>query len=1103
MRKFCLILLMMAAACLFSVVVVQAQSNPIYFPYVVNDAQTSTDLLLTNATNRDATVTLTGYRADGTPVIPSQNTVSVPAGSQVTVGAGAFGGLRGWVLAESNVPGVLANVRVSATDRTAVDIAEPAQPSTTIVLPFMAQSSGATTEISIVNPTQFNTRIIATLYNPGGTTIASVDEQVPPFGLFRGSLAEVFGNDKNYEGASHIVARSVPANIFSQEVRIIGFGVVRGFSRISSDPAEEKVLARTDWAALTAVPVSAAGSSVSYPHVIRGLNWISLVGLVNLSTSSQTVTFTYSPAGGPTLTATRSVAANGSLRLTAVDLFGAGQDHGAIKISGSGSLTGFVATGTASGSALAAGRLQSSGQTEFLLPSVDESTTAFTGVVLHNDGASTAIVDLFLMSAQGATIGRSNQVLQPQQRVVQLVRDYFKEGLNQTGGYIFVGSTAPVFAMGIAGIPDKTLSDLSPQAARPGFGPPAQFLFGIRGKITDNGTTNPVPGVTLTLTRVGSADQTTTTDSNGEYLFRNLVPGDYTVKPQQAGRMFSPFNPPVRLDTDSKRVDFTRELLPSMTSITVVSNDQSTGQTAGNNPDPYAIFGTAEVSLRIQGENFNPGQQLYFRDPANLQDPTGRLVPFSFVDPTTLFVRLILSNPNDLSQLALAGRYELVLAGQSPFGDTRSNALPFFVVPPLPVITRVTPTETYARYEINSEGLTIRVEGFGFRQGARIEFNGTTGVNGVEIDTTFISSTLLEAYLPPQALRFGGFYILRVRNVSLLPEVSGEAVNFQVNNLRPEIFSLDPPGPLSIIGPGPVPVSFDLKINGSNFFPQTSVAVTQKIPDIFPAIVPVGGTTQCLPVNGRTVLRVRVYNTAGSPAAGVAITFTAPSIVTTMASGSFPGGNSTVTVTSDALGFAPPLTDNQTTLFTANPFAGSYVIAITGTVDGFPLTAVINMTNLEPNQGCTAQNSTVLFISSNQIVVNPVVITSRGTYSVVVANPSPGGGYSSEKEFVVTSGPTGSLPEIRADDPLSPASRPAGSGAFNLTVFGSNFQADAWVNFGTVRLNRISGDDTSITVTVPALLISSPGIVPVSVTNPGVSGSTGGTSRREFFIVTP
>jgi len=1101
MRRFCLFLMVLAAASLFASEL-SAQNNPVYFPYIVNDGSTVTELLFTNTTTRDASLTLTGYEEDGTPV--AGPALVVRGNSQAVITS--FSGLSGWVLAESSVPGVVGNVRVRSADGSAQDIAEPAQPSTKIILPFVAQTGGASTEISVVNPSPYFTRVSLEVRNAGGTSLATVDRQVPPFGSFRGSLSDVFGSERTYDDASHVVARSVPANIFSQEVRIVGFEVVRGFSR--TDSSFDKILGRTDWAALSAVPATGTGSTLTFPQVVRGMDRFSLIGLVNTGATDQSVTLTYSIAASSTVlnSGPLLIRANGSLRQTVVDLFGpAGTngDHGVLRVTGANAVRGFLATGLSSGSSIAAAPAQVSGQTEFLFPAVVRNTTSGMGIALLNDGSARVDVDLFLISPQGATLGSTRRSLDPQQRVVEGVESLFLEALTQSGGYIFVGSTGPIFGYAELGVLSTTFSQLAPQAA-PGLLPQAQFLFGIRGRITDysaTGTGAAVPGVTVVLSRVGNSDLTTTTDAQGEYLFGNLFPGDYIVKPQQTGRMFSPFNPSVRLDTGSKRVDFVRSVLPSLSSITVVTNDDSGSQTAGNNPDPYAIFGTAEVSLKIQGTNFAPGQKLFFRQPGNLLNPNGREVLFSFVDSTTLFVRLNLSNPSDLSQLATTGRYELEIVGQIPFGETRSNSLPFYVVPPLPVVTRITPTETYARYEINSEGLTVRVEGFGFRQGARVLFNGATGIEGIEIDTTYVRPTLLEAFIPAQALRFGGFYSVRVRNVSLLPEVSGEAVTFQVNNLGPSITSLDPAGPLAIIGPGPVPVTFDMKINGSNFFPQTVVAVTQKIPDIFPAIVPVGGISQCVPVNGRTVLRVRVYNSVGQPAGGVAVTFTAPTIATTGPSGAFPGGTPSVTVISDAFGFAPPLTDNDSTLLTANPFSGPYVIQINGTVDGFPILAVINMTNLSQGEGCEAVNSTVEFVSSNQIIVSPVSITSRGTYSVVVANPSPGGGYSNEVEFIVTSGAVGGIPIIRADNPLSPASRLSGSGPFNLTIFGENFQSDAWVNFGTVRLNRISGSDTSITVTVPALLVSSPGVVPVSVTNPGTSGTTGGTSRREFFSV--
>ena len=67
MRKLCLFLMVLAAAGLFASELC-AQNNPVYFPYVVNDGSTVTELLFTNTTTRDASLTLTGYQEDGTAV---------------------------------------------------------------------------------------------------------------------------------------------------------------------------------------------------------------------------------------------------------------------------------------------------------------------------------------------------------------------------------------------------------------------------------------------------------------------------------------------------------------------------------------------------------------------------------------------------------------------------------------------------------------------------------------------------------------------------------------------------------------------------------------------------------------------------------------------------------------------------------------------------------------------------------------------------------------------------------------------------------------------------------------------------------------------------
>src|SRR5262249_28912816 len=124
------------------------QSGPIYFPYVVNDSLTVTEPILTNISGRDATVVLTAYLEDGTPLPPVS--AAVPARNQIVISAPA--GFRGWLAAVADVPGVLGHVRVSSPSRTAQDTTDSAQPDTTLIFPIAAQSSAGATEIAVVNP---------------------------------------------------------------------------------------------------------------------------------------------------------------------------------------------------------------------------------------------------------------------------------------------------------------------------------------------------------------------------------------------------------------------------------------------------------------------------------------------------------------------------------------------------------------------------------------------------------------------------------------------------------------------------------------------------------------------------------------------------------------------------------------------------------------------------------------------------------------------------------------------------------------------------------------------------------------------------------------
>ena len=82
---------------------------------------------------------------------------------------------------------------------------------------------------------------------------------------------------------------------------------------------------------------------------------------------------------------------------------------------------------------------------------------------------------------------------------------------------------------------------------------------------------------------------------------------------------------------------------------------------------------------------------------------------------------------------------------------------------------------------------------------------------------------------------------------------------------------------------------------------------------------------------------------------------------------------------------------------------------------------------------------------------------------------------------------------------LAPDSATSGGPGFTLTVNGSNFAGNAVVSFNGTNMATTFVSAAQVMVTVPASAITSPGTVPVSVTNPGTpaSGPYGGGTLSE------
>ena len=157
---------------------------------------------------------------------------------------------------------------------------------------------------------------------------------------------------------------------------------------------------------------------------------------------------------------------------------------------------------------------------------------------------------------------------------------------------------------------------------------------------------------------------------------------------------------------------------------------------------------------------------------------------------------------------------------------------------------------------------------------------------------------------------------------------------------------------------------------------------------------------------------------------------------------------------------------------------------------------VLNGQNFDENATVAWGNTTlqITSFSPTQIIatVPAALLTSPGTVNVRVINPQNAGGESNALKFTITSN---NAPVL---DSLSPASAPVNSPAFTLTLHGSNFAAGATVQWGSTSLAPATLNSTTITVQIPANLLSTAGTVSVSVLNPPADG---GASNALTFTI--
>jgi hypothetical protein len=469
------------------------------------------------------------------------------------------------------------------------------------------------------------------------------------------------------------------------------------------------------------------------------------------------------------------------------------------------------------------------------------------------------------------------------------------------------------------------------------------------------------------------------------------------------------------------------------------SNSVNLNVTAASNPAPTitslvpnsATAGGAQFTLIVNGTNLISTSVVNFNG-------SPRATTFVSGGQVTATITA--------ADIATAGSASITVTNPTPGGGT-SPATTFAINNPFPTVTSVSPTTGLA----GGPAFNLTVNGTGFVSNSVVNFNHVARV------TTFVSSTQLTAAILASDIAAAGSLLVTVTDPTPGGGTSTNNVTFQVNNPVPVISSLSP----TSIAAGST--AFTLTINGTNF--------------ITGAQVNFGGVNKGTTFVSSTQVTVSILPSDVATAGTPAVTLSNPT----------PGGGASNTVNFNVTAAANPV-PTITSISPTSIAAGS--IAFTLTVNG---------TNFVSNSVVSFNGAPKLttFVSATQLTaqLQSLDVETAGNAPVVVNNPTPGGGQSNSVTFTITPG-TNPVPTVTS---LSPTGVVAGSGAFTLTVNGTNFVSGAIVNFGGANKITTFVNSTQVTAAILATDVATAATRAVLVNNPNPGG---GPSNSVNFNVT-
>ena len=495
---------------------------------------------------------------------------------------------------------------------------------------------------------------------------------------------------------------------------------------------------------------------------------------------------------------------------------------------------------------------------------------------------------------------------------------------------------------------------------------------------------------------------------------------------------------------------------------------------------------------------------------------------------TTTYVSAIqLTAAVSANLIASAGSASVTVSA----GNLVSNALPFTIAPPPPVIRSIAPSSVTA----GSPATTLTVNGTGFLTGAVVSLNGTA------LATTFVSGTQVTAIVPAILIAQPGSAQITLANPS---GPASNAVALTIAVPTPTITSISP---ASVVA-GTAAVA--LTVNGTGF--STGATVSFNSTALTTTFVSATQLTAAVPANlivQPGSAQITAANTGGAPSNAVNLTITVPTpTITSISPSTVTAGGAAFTLTLTGTNFITGATVsfNSTALTTTFVSATQLTAAVPANLVAQPVTGQITSSNA----GGTASNAvsltvtapvptltsispatvtqggpsftltvtganffsgatvllgtaalTTTFVSSTQLTaaVAMSLIQQAGTVQVTVTNP----GSAASGPLPLTINPVAIITSI------SPTSVNINT-PFILTVNGTGFLTGASVVVTGTVLAATFVSSTQLMVSVPGTLLTQAGSVLVTVANPGAPPSnsmtltvTAGSPACAFTSLSP